>query len=143
MRWSAGFGLALLACGGAVPLSVRPDPGNVIVLGMITTPDGASGRFQPAKVRVKQGDTLRFVIDGRTLHNVSFPPSENPGRSNLPPPGPYLTAPGQTYDLVVAMAPGTYHFQCDPHAPLGMTGVLTVVAGERGKAVPVDSAGAS
>lgn len=94
---------------------------------MITTPDGASGRFEPAALTVRRGDTVRFVTDGRAVHNASFPPSENPGATGLPAPGIYLTSPNQTVDLVVSMDPGTYRFQCDPHAIMGMKGVMTVV----------------
>jgi plastocyanin len=101
--------------------------GNVVEVHMVTTPDGASGRFEPANVTVKKGDTVRFITDGKTVHNVSFPPAENPGKSNLPPsPGPYLTTPNQNYDVVANMDPGTYNFHCDPHVTMGMKGVLTV-----------------
>lgn len=93
---------------------------------MITTPDGASGRFEPAGVSARRGDIVRFITDGRTVHNVSFPPSENPGKHHLPPLGPYLTAPGQSYDVVVELDHGAYHFQCDPHATMRMKGTLTV-----------------
>jgi plastocyanin len=77
-------------------------------------------------VTAKKGDTVRFITDGKTVHNVSFPPAENAGKTNLPAPSPFLTTPNQTYDLVVNMDPGTYHFQCDPHAAMGMKGTLTV-----------------
>jgi plastocyanin len=33
---------------------------------------------------------------------------------------------GQTFDLPVNLEPGTYYFQCDAHAALGMKGHLTV-----------------
>jgi plastocyanin len=100
--------------------------GNVVEVHMTTSPDGASGHFEPANVTVKKGDTVRFISDGKAAHNVSFPPAENAGKSNLPPPAPYLTSAGQTYDLPVNMDAGTYNFQCDPHATMGMKGVLTV-----------------
>jgi plastocyanin len=101
--------------------------GNVVEVHMVTSPDGASGHFEPANVTVKKGDTVRFITDGKTVHNASFPPAENVGKSNLPPsPGPFLTTPNQNYDVVVTMDPGTYNYQCDPHAAMGMKGVLTV-----------------
>ena len=34
----------------------------------------------------------------------------------------------QTFDVKVTFAPGTYYYQCDPHALLGMKGHLKVVA---------------
>ena len=101
--------------------------GNVVEVHLVTTADMASGHFEPADVTVKKGDIVRFITDGKTVHNVSFPPADNVGKSNLPAsPGTYLTTPNQTYDVVVNMDPGTYNFQCDPHATMGMKGVLTV-----------------
>ncbi|MFL5384559.1 MAG: plastocyanin/azurin family copper-binding protein [Longimicrobiaceae bacterium] len=100
--------------------------GNVVEVHMVTTPDGASGRFEPANVTVKKGDTVRFITDGKMPHNVSFPPPDNPGKTNLPQTSQYLTTPNQTYDLAVNMDAGTYNFQCDPHSTTGMKGVLTV-----------------
>jgi plastocyanin len=37
-----------------------------------------------------------------------------------------LQLPGQTFDLPVNLEPGTYYFQCDAHAALGMKGHVTV-----------------
>lgn len=106
--------------------ATAPATGNVVEVHMVTTPDGASGHFEPANVTVKKGDTVRFIADGKAAHNASFPPAENAGKSNLPGPGPFLTTAGQTYDVPVTMDAGTYNFQCDPHAAMGMKGVLTV-----------------
>ncbi len=44
----------------------------------------------------------------------------------MPPASELLQLPGQTVDLPVAFPPGTYYFQCDPHAALGMRGHLIV-----------------
>lgn len=100
--------------------------GDVVEVRMLTSPDGATGTFEPANVTVKKGQTIRFVTDGKAAHNVSFPPAENAGKSNLPPPSPYVTTAGTSVDVVANMDAGTYNFQCDPHATMGMKGVLTV-----------------
>ncbi|HLL47700.1 MAG TPA: plastocyanin/azurin family copper-binding protein, partial [Longimicrobiaceae bacterium] len=92
----------------------------------LTTQNGASGQFEPAQVTAKPGDVLHFVPDGGAAHNVSWPAADNPGKTGLPPASPYVTAPEQAVDQVVSMGPGTYNFQCDPHAPMGMKGTLTV-----------------
>jgi plastocyanin len=115
------------AAPAVAPAATPAAQGNVVEVHMVTSPDGASGHFEPANVTVKKGDTVRFITDGKTVHNVSFPPADNPGKSNLPPsPGTYLTTPNQNYDVVVNMDPGTYNFQCDPHMGMGMKGTLTV-----------------
>lgn len=106
--------------------AAAPTTGNVVEVHMVTTPDGASGHFEPANVTVKKGDTVRFITDGKVAHNVEFPPAENAGKSGLPAPSAYLTAAGQTYDLPVTMDAGTYNFNCLPHSTMGMKGVLTV-----------------
>lgn len=107
--------------------AAAPATGNVVEVHMVTSANGATGTFEPANVTVKKGDTVRFITDGKTVHNVSFPPADNPGKTNLPPsPGTYITAPNQSFDVVVNMDPGTYNYQCDPHATMGMKGTITV-----------------
>lgn len=106
--------------------TAAPATGNIVEVRMVTTQGGASGEFQPAEVRVKKGDTVRFVNDGASVHNASFPPSDNPAGTPLPATGPLLTAAEATYDVVVNAEPGTYNFQCDPHAAMGMKGKLIV-----------------
>lgn len=109
------------APGGAV----TPAPGGqIITVEMETQPDG-SNIFEPSTVEAKQGDVLRYVLVSG-VHNVNFLPDSNPGKANLPPASALLQLPGQTHDIKVEMAPGSYYFQCDPHALLGMIGRLTV-----------------
>ena len=106
--------------------ATAPATGNVVEVRMVTTQNGASGVFEPANITVRKGDTIRWINDGGAAHNASFPPAENAGAANLPGPGPYLTTAGQTYDVQVNMDPGTYNYQCDPHALMGMKGTITV-----------------
>lgn len=101
----------------------EPAPGGEVIEVRMTMAGG--GAFEPSEISAKPGDVIRFV-NVENVHNVSFPAAQNAGASNLPAPSPYLTAPGQTYDLPVDLAPGTYTFQCDPHVPMGMVGKLTV-----------------
>ena len=81
--------------------------------------------FSPATVEAKQGDVVRYTL-GQGVHNVHFLPDSNPNVQGLPPASEMLQLPGQTYDVKVTFAPGTYYFQCDPHAALGMKGHLIV-----------------
>ena len=105
--------------------TAAPGQGTVHTVRMTTTQGGASGTFEPANITVKKGDVIHFVSEGNAAHNASFPADQNPGKTNLPPPGQYLTN-GQSYDLQISMDPGTYNYQCDPHAAMGMKGTLTV-----------------
>lgn len=90
-----------------------------------TWTDGTGNYFKPNKIEAHPGDVLRYVLK-QGVHNVHFLPDSNTIKTGLPPASELLQLPGQTYDLVVSMAPGHYYFQCDPHAALGMKGSLEV-----------------
>lgn len=105
--------------------TTAPAQGTVHTVRMTTTQGGASGTFEPATLTVKKGDVIKFVSEGNAAHNVSFPADQNAGKSNLPAPSQYMVN-GQTYELQVNLDPGSYNYQCDPHAAMGMKGALTV-----------------
>jgi plastocyanin len=101
--------------------------GNVIEVRMVTTQGGASGVFEPAEINASQGDVIRFVqVDGVAAHNVQFPAQRNPAGAQLPPPSRYTTQPGEIIEIPVTMEPGSYAFECLPHAATGMVGTLNV-----------------
>ena len=101
-----------------------PDAGGRIdTVGMYTDADG--NYFKPKDFTVHQGDVIRFVL-GSGVHNASFPADSNAGATGLPAASDYLQLPGQTYDVKVTFKPGTYFYQCDAHALLGMVGHITV-----------------
>jgi plastocyanin len=139
-----GAALFAIACGGsesaqsadttkaapaeaAAPAGPQtPDPGGrVDTIGMYT--DAAGNYFKPKQLTVHQGDVVRFVL-GSGVHNAAFTVDSNPGAKGLPQASQYLQLPGQAYDVKVDFKPGSYYFQCDAHAALGMTGRLTVLA---------------
>ena len=144
-RWMLGLGagatLLLAACGGepqsasrdsssaasapAAAGSVSPDPGNKVIVVDMETDGTGTNKFEPSVFEAKRGDVIRFtLISG--VHNANFLADSNPGKSGLPTTGQLLQLPQQTYDVKVTWEPGTYYFQCDPHALLGMTGHVTV-----------------
>jgi plastocyanin len=87
--------------------------------------DEKGNYFKPASFEVHRGDVVRFTLKSG-VHNVHFLPDSNAGKSNLPPASDMLQLPDQTYDVPVNFAEGTYYFQCDPHAALGMMGHMKV-----------------
>lgn len=109
---------------GPVALGEREEGnGRVIEVKLIT--DEVGNRFEPNVVHAREHDVLHFVmVTG--VHNVDFLPARNPGVEGLPAPSELLQTPGQAKDYVVGLKPGSYYFQCDPHAALGMTGTLIV-----------------
>ena len=97
--------------------------GKVITIQLIT--DEKGNYFSPAEIEAKKGDILRFTL-AVGVHNVHFLADSNPGRSNLPPASDLLQLPGQTVDVPLTFGEGTFYFQCDPHAALGMKGHVKV-----------------
>ncbi len=84
--------------------------------------------FQPAQITAHPGDTLKFVQSGTMPHNVQFlrvPAGASLGSAMM---GAFLTAPGQSYTLVMdgRFPAGAYDFTCTPHQAMGMNGALTV-----------------
>ena len=79
--------------------------------------------FSPANITINQGDTVVWTNGGGS-HNVNgtqatFP--SNPASFGN------SVGTGWTYQFVFTTA-GTYNYQCDPHAGLGMVGTVTVNA---------------
>jgi plastocyanin len=108
---------------------VTPDAGGQVhEVRMVTTQGGASGEFQPKTLTVKKGDVIKWVMaDGQAVHNVSFTMAQgNPGGFTPPADSPMYTQAGQSFELKVDMAPGTYNYVCVPHSMMGMTGSITV-----------------
>ncbi|HEY0929458.1 MAG TPA: plastocyanin/azurin family copper-binding protein [Gemmatimonas sp.] len=129
--------LLLVACGGssldqsagnttpapsAQPAAPIPT-GNIVTIEMIT--DDSGNYFKPKTVSARPGDVLRFVLV-TGVHNVHFLPDSNANATNLPPMSTFAQLPGQAIEVPVTMGAGTYYFQCDPHAMLGMVGHVTV-----------------
>ena len=78
------------------------------------------------EIKARKADVIRFTLEVG-VHNVEFYPDSNAVKVGLPPTSEMLQLPGRTHDMLVTMAPGTYYFDCDPHAALGMKGHVTVV----------------
>jgi plastocyanin len=148
-RWlvTLGVGIAMtaVACGGgregadgvdsAQPSAAAessagtdsvPDPGGKVILVEMETDAAGVNKFEPADFQAKRGDVVRYVLISG-VHNAHFLPDSNPGKAGLPAAGPLLQLPHQAYHVKVTWAPGTYYYQCDPHALLGMKGHVTVV----------------
>lgn len=97
--------------------------GKIITVQMVS--DNVGNYFKPADFEVHRGDVIRFTL-GVGVHNVRFLADSNPGKVNLPAASDLLQLPGQTFDVPVNLEPGTYFYQCDAHAALGMRGHIKV-----------------
>lgn len=108
--------------------TIERDPITVII--KMVDKSTAQWRFEPSRITVAQGDTVRFVQEDIVPHNVEI--TEAPKGSNIDNVlmGPFLLNQGQTYDLVITddFALGTIKYVCTPHVSLGMKGEIEVVA---------------
>lgn len=115
----------LLGAGAASPR--RPSGARpATVIRVLMTRDRTGPRFEPSEIVARPGDTLRLV-NGVGSHDLDFPADSNPRGVTLPAPTALAERPGDSTDLVVTLRPGSYFFQCDPHARLGMIGHLRVL----------------
>ena len=108
----------------ATPLT--PTGAGKVVVVYAMTDDKGVNRFDPATFEVHRGDVIRYTLKSG-VHNVHFLADSNAGKSGFPTaPTDMLQLPGQTYDVLVNWPEGTYYFQGDPHALLGMKGRVKV-----------------
>jgi plastocyanin len=88
--------------------------------------------FEPAKLTVKPGDTIKWVNNKVPPHNVVFDAAQNPTKSadlaKALSHKKLMMSPGQTQETTFPTdaAPGTYTFYCEPHRGAGMVGKITV-----------------
>ncbi len=139
---------AIVACGGdkksaaSQAEAATPAPAGASANAAVTEPAGpvvevkmtgngtSVAAFEPSKVTVKTGTTVRFI-------NVSDSDSIPKGgadalKKGMPNPmgdltGPFLTQPNEKYDVSFTGAPaGVYKGYCLPHVALGMKIAITV-----------------
>ncbi len=113
---------------GAGVLAADPGPGHLVTVKMVKA--GAAYQFSPTEVTVQRGDTVRWVQDSDAPHNVQFDNTPKGAKLGGAQSGPYLTAAGQTYQLVIdgRFPAGKYAYECTPHGAMGMKGTLVVGA---------------
>lgn len=83
--------------------------------------------FEPAKVTIKPGDTIKWVNNKVPPHNVVFD-SKGGAIAKALSHKQLLMSPGQEYETTFpADTPaGEYNFYCEPHRGAGMAGKITV-----------------
>lgn len=145
--------LFLASCGGDSSRQQPADqPGVPTITAGTPAPSAASGVvhevkmeltngkyvFDPARLTIRPGDTVRWINVSGGPHNVQFKSGRIPdGATEVlnaamsdrlgAVMGPFLTKPNQTYEISFANAPvGDYVYTCTPHEALGMNATLTV-----------------
>jgi plastocyanin len=160
------YGLALLAgaavlgaCGGekapaaestaAAPPAAAPAPaapanalpkiaatGATVEVKMVG--DDKGYRFEPADIKIKAGDAIKFIMVSGGPHNVAFDPTTIPaaGKAQLDAnmdqkmaelSSPLMMNANEAYTISFGgVAPGVYPFHCTPHLAMNMKGTITV-----------------
>ena len=80
--------------------------------------------FQPAKVTIKAGDTVKWVNNKLPPHNVVFDSSQVKDADKLNHKD-MLFSPGESFEITFT-EPGEYPYYCEPHRGAGMVGNITV-----------------
>jgi len=116
--------------------AAAPITGQTIEVKMVG--DDKGYRFEPADIKVKAGDGIKFVMVSGGPHNVAFDPATIPAdvkpqlSANMPNQQGELSSPlfsnaGENYIVSFAnIKPGQYPFHCTPHLAMGMKGTITV-----------------
>src|SRR4051812_13853692 len=116
--------------------AMAPITGQTVEVKMVG--DDKGYRFEPADIKVKPGDGIKFVMVTGGPHNVAFDPATIPAdvkpqlSANMPNQqgelsSPLLTNPNEAYTISFAnIKPGQYPFHCTPHLAMGMKGTVTV-----------------
>jgi len=93
-------------------------------------------RFEPARLTIKSGDGVRWIMVSGGPHNVFFQNVAGAARAqlaaNMPNPisdlsSPMLLNPNEKYEVSFAKVPsGKYEYICTPHLATNMKGSVTV-----------------
>lgn len=94
--------------------------------------------FEPSRITVTPGQTIRFVQEGDVPHNVEFKDAPAGARIDDVQMGPFLTRKGEAYEVRIdgRFSGGSYDYVCTPHVAMGMKGTIVVeesVAAREGK----------
>lgn len=80
--------------------------------------------FEPAKVSIKAGDTVKWVNNKLPPHNVVFDSTKVKNAEKLSHKA-LLFSPGESFEVTFDEA-GEYPYYCEPHRGAGMVGTITV-----------------
>jgi plastocyanin len=113
-------------------------PAGAVVEVKMTGNGTSQAAFDPSKLTIKAGTTVRFMNVSGGPHNIAFYGDSVPKggadalKKGMPNAmgdltGPFLTQPNEKYDVSFAGAPaGVYKGYCMPHVALGMHITITV-----------------
>jgi plastocyanin len=105
-------------------LSVSPAAAEAYTVKMGT--DSGLLKFEPAELTIKPGDTVKWVNNKLSPHNVVFDSTKVPETfaSKANHKG-MLFQPGEAFETTFSDA-GEYPYYCEPHRGAGMVGKISV-----------------
>ena len=121
------------AAGG---MTAAPITGKTIEVKMVG--DDKGYRFEPADIKLKAGDAIKFVVVSMGPHNVAFDAASlgdqkaqldaNMGADKMAELSSAMKMnPGESLTVSFGnIKPGVYHFNCTPHLAMNMKGTVTV-----------------
>ncbi|HVA80684.1 MAG TPA: plastocyanin/azurin family copper-binding protein [Candidatus Binataceae bacterium] len=113
--------LAIMACHSGVSSTVAPQDAAAKGPTLVVVSDRPA-EFEPRKVKIKTGQSVRWENTGGIAHSVEFMgDSATPGTS----PNGAVLQPGESYTRVFT-SPGTYNYVCRFHIITGMIGKVVV-----------------
>ena len=116
--------------------TAMPATGQVHTVRMTGTTD--KFQFEPADIKVKAGDAIKFIMVSGGPHNVAFNAADIPAdvrpqlhanmdKTETELSSVYLINPDESITISFAgIKPGTYAFHCTPHLMYNMKGTVTV-----------------
>jgi plastocyanin len=119
-----GLALMVVGCSSGNSAYSGPEPAAVVVM--------HSHTFEPERVAIKAGETVRWNNTSLIWHTATFDPAmaKEPSHVALP-------AGAQPFDSGKVESgsnwwhtftvPGTYHYICKPHESKGMAGTVVVL----------------
>jgi plastocyanin len=120
----------------ATPGAMAPITGQTHEVKMVG--DDKGYRFEPADIKIKAGDGIKFTMVSGGPHNVAFDPATIPAdvkgqlMANMPNQqgelsSPLFSNPNESYTISFAnVKPGQYPYHCTPHLAMGMKGTITI-----------------
>ncbi|HEX4934407.1 MAG TPA: plastocyanin/azurin family copper-binding protein [Gemmatimonadaceae bacterium] len=98
--------------------------------------DDKGYRFEPAELKIKAGDGVKWIMVSGGPHNVDFSQGAGAAANALtanmpnqmaPLSSPYFSNPNEAYTVSFANVPaGSYDYICTPHAAMNMKGKIIV-----------------
>lgn len=123
--------IVVAAAALAASLALLPNPARAANSPIVVTMTDKEPFYAPVKLTIKSGDTVKWVNDGQTVHDVSTSAAkaQNPKDTSMPKGAVAFDSgfipPGGDYSYTFTV-PGTYRYFCLPHEKAGMVGVIVV-----------------